>query len=370
MRTSKFKNYLHFLLQHKYYVAVYIILFVASLVFFAYKFSEEKTRQKELLEEDFENILYGEFDKYSTESGSVRSNRRSAENSEKKSITIKTEQGAIPIQLDSLKEQRNITVNPLFRSLHSVLMLKGTVSVDTIYTHYLAHLELKQIIADATLLYIAQNKDSVILGNPLLIEPSDSIACYYAGYGNEYEFTLYASPSLGSLLSACYIPILIIILFLGSGLFSFFIWRKKSRPVRIDMTNHILQIGKFILFDVSNHTLYRIDNSQLTFLDNKAAELLKAFMEALEHQLTIEQIKLIIWKGTSIKGSTVRTLIKEVKDKLNEVDREKCISLKNVGKETYRLTLSKANNNKIIQKVLTTFKSIKNYIFSKLTPNN
>ncbi len=93
-------------------------------------------------------------------------------------------------------------------------------------------------------------------------------------------------------------------------------------------------------------------------------------MEASEHQLTVEQIKLIIWESTSIKGSTVRTLIKEVKDKLNEVDREKCISLKNVGKETYRLTLLKANSNNFIQKALITFKNIENYIFSKLTPNN
>lgn len=105
------------------------------------------------------------------------------------------------------------------------------------------------------------------------------------------------------------------------------------------MKGQVFQIGKFVYFSETSHELYRIDDYIPISIDNKAADLLKAFITCPNHTLTVEQMKEFVWNNLETKDSTVRVVIKEVKDKLEMVDKERLIPLKRVGKGTYSLSV-------------------------------
>ena len=336
-RGSVFKLY-------KYYFIAYFLLLAITLGGFAYSYFVEKAKQKEWLGEEFTSVLQEEFEKYSKKITPVHS-FQGPQNNDGKSVTIRTEKENRQIRIEALKEKRNISHVPLTRTLHSVLMLKGFVTPDSIYTSYLQLLKSKQNSTDITLLHIASEKDSIVLGHPTLISSSDSITSYCAGYGNEYEFILYGTPCISSVLSACKTIIIIIVLELLTGGILYFIFRRRrNKTILLPLTNEyqncIYQIGENLYFNSYHQILYKKNLEGFPVkLNARCTAILKVLILADGHQLVVEQLKRMVWKEKDAADSTVRVQIKILNDNLRIFQENICIIT--IGVETYRLILPK-----------------------------
>lgn len=331
---------------YKYYFIAYFLLLAITLGGFAYSYFIEKAKQKEWLGEEFASVLQEEFEKYSKKITPVHSFKIPLkENENGKSATIQDEKGNRQIRIDALKEKRNISHVPLTRGLHSVLILKGFITPDSIYTGYLQLLKSKQNTTDITLLHIAPEKDSIILGHSTLISSSDSITSYCAGYGNEYEFILYGTPCISSVLSACKTIIIIIVLeLLAGGILYFIFRRRRNKAILLPLTNEyqncIYQIGENLYFNSYHQILYKKNLEGFSVkLNARCAAILKVLILADGHQLIVEQLKRMVWKEKDAADSTVRVQIKILNDNLRIFQENICIIT--IGVETYRLILPK-----------------------------
>lgn len=338
MKRLKFRNIHCFLLRYfKYILFVHILLLVVSIVGFVYEYSIKKSRLKEYLQEEFRSVILDELEERASEHKLIPVySTNVSESQANSSIYIKTEQGEIQMKQDSLK--RNIAEFSFMRSLHSTLLLEKFISLDSIYTRYMDCIEVRNVFADIALLYIDEKMDSVEVGDSSLIKSSNILACYYAGYCNEFEFMLFASIPFYIVCDNCNARIWIFIILLSGILLC--TWQKfKSESFSVDMKGQVLQIGKFVYYSETSHELYRLDDYKFISINNRAADLLKAFITCPNHTLTVEQMKELVWNNTETKDSTVRATIKEVKDKLKIVDKEGVIPLKRIGKGTYSLSV-------------------------------
>lgn len=205
----------YFLLRHsKCIIFIHVFLLVASIIGFAYDYSIKELGLNKYLQKEFRNVILDELERQANERKLIPAySTNTFETMADNQIFIKTEQGTIQVELDSLK--RNIAEIPFVRSLHSTLLFENFISSDSIYTRYMNHIKARKVSADIALLYKGEKTDSVKVGDLPLIKSSNRLVCYYAGYGNEFEFTLYASIPFYIVLANCnsYIWIFIILFF-------------------------------------------------------------------------------------------------------------------------------------------------------------
>lgn len=89
---------------------------------------------------------------------------------------------------------------------------------------------------------------------------------------------------------------------------------------------HAIQLQNSLCVDITHKTVYK--NDQLIPLTKKEFELLELLIEHSQSILTKAQIEEALWNGDFISESSVKTLLKKLRDKIGD---DSVITVKNLG---------------------------------------